>query len=60
MYGSMMLQNISNCAAMAASVYPQLIRLMDHAGVPPDERAAVLAYILQVIDADVTPVTKLN
>ena len=52
LYGHTLLVNISDVAAKAAAIYPQLIKLLNGAGVPPDERAQVLAYVLQVIDAD--------
>lgn len=52
MYGAAILKSISDLASVAADLYPQLLRLMDAAGVPPDQRAAVLAYIMQVVDSD--------
>lgn len=55
LYGSTLLVNISDTAAKAAAIYPQIIRLLNGAGVPPDERTQVLAYVLQVIDADAVP-----
>lgn len=52
MYGTMLLIDLSDCAAKAAAIYPQIIHIMDASGVPPDDRAKVLAYIVQVIDMD--------
>lgn len=52
MYGSMILIEISDCAAKAAEIYPQIIHMLDVSGVPPDDRAKVLTYILQVIGMD--------
>lgn len=52
MLGEMMLLSAAADARIAAKLYPQILRLMDDAGVPPDDRARILAYILQVIAAD--------
>lgn len=52
MYGTMFLIDLSDCAAKAAVIYPQIIHMMDVSGVPPDDRAKVLSYIIQVIDMD--------
>lgn len=35
----MILSKISKISAKAADIYPQVIRLMDAAAIPPDERA---------------------
>ena len=45
----MMLQTISNETGKAAEIYPDLIKLMDRANIPPDERAAVMQYLLYAI-----------
>lgn len=37
MYGKMLLESISNCAAEAADMYPQIVRVLIDAGVPPDD-----------------------
>lgn len=53
MRGVMILKDIAAVAALAADVYPHMMQALDDAGVPPDLRAQVLAYIIQVISADV-------
>ena len=43
---------MSDCAAKAAVVYPRIICILNDAGVPPDERASVMACVMQVIGMD--------
>lgn len=52
MYGTMVLMGMSDCAAKAAAVYPRIIRILNDAGVPPDERVSVMACVMQVIGMD--------
>ena len=55
MQGSTMLMKISDYAAKAARVYPQVVEILNDAGVPPDDRVQVMAYIAQVICLDDVP-----
>lgn len=52
MIGQMCLIGISDSASKAAMCYSSIIRILDKAGVPPDERAKVLYYVLEVISMD--------
>lgn len=54
MYGAVLLVSISDCAAKAASIYPQIIQLLNDSGVPPSDRQKVLSFVMQVVDTDHT------
>lgn len=55
MKGSAILLKISDVSAKAAGVYPQIVRLMDASCIRPEDRLAVLMYVMQVIDTDAVP-----
>lgn len=49
MMGEDYLRKTMACAGWAADILPQLLRLMDTAGIPPGDRRIVMQLLMQVI-----------